>query len=84
MTGIFIRQSPLINFADILVCFIYECKGIGNHNAIIKTGSAYSDEIVIETAFELTKLDGKNILVGVPKQGDNMSMYSLSHNHNGY
>ena len=32
---------------------------------------------VIETAYELTKSDGKTILVGVPKKGDNISIYSL-------
>jgi S-(hydroxymethyl)glutathione dehydrogenase/alcohol dehydrogenase len=32
---------------------------------------------VIETAYELTKPDGKTILVGVPKKGDNISIYSL-------
>ena len=32
---------------------------------------------VIEMAYELTKPDGKTILVGVPKKGDNISIYSL-------
>ncbi len=32
---------------------------------------------VIETAYELTKPNGKTILVGVPKKGDNVSIYSL-------
>ena len=32
---------------------------------------------VIETAYELTHPDGKTILVGVPKKGDNISIYSL-------
>jgi S-(hydroxymethyl)glutathione dehydrogenase/alcohol dehydrogenase len=37
------------------------------------TGSAR----VIELAYELTHPDGKTILVGVPKKGDNISIYSL-------
>lgn len=32
---------------------------------------------VIELAYELTHLDGKTILVGVPKKGDNVSIYTL-------
>jgi S-(hydroxymethyl)glutathione dehydrogenase/alcohol dehydrogenase len=32
---------------------------------------------VIEHAYELTHPDGKTILVGVPKKGDNISIYSL-------
>jgi S-(hydroxymethyl)glutathione dehydrogenase/alcohol dehydrogenase len=32
---------------------------------------------VIEMAYELTHPDGKTILVGVPRKGDNISIYSL-------
>ena len=32
---------------------------------------------IIEQAYELTHPDGKTILVGVPKKGDNISIYSL-------
>ena len=32
---------------------------------------------VIEAAYELTHPDGKTILVGVPRKGDNISIYSL-------
>lgn len=32
---------------------------------------------VIEQAYELTHADGKTILVGVPKKGDNINIYSL-------
>ena len=32
---------------------------------------------VIEQAYELTHPDGKTILIGVPKKGDNISIYSL-------
>ncbi len=32
---------------------------------------------VIEMAYELTHADGKTILVGVPRKGDNISIYSL-------
>lgn len=37
------------------------------------TGSAR----VIEQAYELTHADGRTILVGVPRKGDNISIYSL-------
>lgn len=48
-------------------------------------GSAGADVVVdttgnarvIEQAYELTHADGKTILVGVPKKGDNISIYSL-------
>ena len=32
---------------------------------------------VIESAYDLTHADGKTILVGVPKKGDNISIYTL-------
>ena len=32
---------------------------------------------VIEQAYELTHPDGKTILVGVPRKGDNVSIYTL-------
>jgi S-(hydroxymethyl)glutathione dehydrogenase / alcohol dehydrogenase len=32
---------------------------------------------VIELAYELTHADGKTVLVGVPRKGDNISIYSL-------
>jgi S-(hydroxymethyl)glutathione dehydrogenase/alcohol dehydrogenase len=32
---------------------------------------------VIETAYELTQSEGRTILVGVPRKGDNISIYSL-------
>ena len=32
---------------------------------------------VIETAYELTHADGKTILVGVPRKGDNVNIYTL-------
>lgn len=41
--------------------------------AIDTTGNAR----VIELAYELTHRDGKTILVGVPRKGDNISIYSL-------
>lgn len=51
-------------------------KIVGNAGAdvvIDTTGSAR----VIEQAYDLTHADGKTILVGVPKKGDNISIYSL-------
>ena len=49
---------------------------VGNAGADVvvdTTGNAR----VIEQAYELTHADGKTILVGVPKKGDNISIYSL-------
>ena len=49
---------------------------VGNQGAdvvIDTTGNAR----VIESAYELTHPDGKTILVGVPRKGDNISIYSL-------
>src|SRR3989304_5158021 len=51
-------------------------KIVGNAGADVvvdTTGNAR----VIEQAYELTHADGKTILVGVPKRGDNISIYSL-------
>ena len=51
-------------------------KIVGNSGADVvveTTGKAR----VIETAYELTHADGKTILVGVPRKGDNISIYSL-------
>lgn len=47
--------------------------GAGADVVIDTTGIAR----VIEQAYELTQPDGKTILVGVPKKGDNISIYSL-------
>ena len=52
------------------------CKIIGEKGAdavIETTGSSR----VIETAYEMTHPYGKTILVGVPRKGDNISIYSL-------
>ena len=49
---------------------------VGQHGADVvvdTTGIAR----VIESAYELTHPDGKTILVGVPRKGDNISIYSL-------
>jgi S-(hydroxymethyl)glutathione dehydrogenase/alcohol dehydrogenase len=51
-------------------------KIVGNAGADVvvdTTGNAR----VIEQAYELTHADGKTILVGVPKKGDNVSIYTL-------
>ena len=60
---------------------------VSDLNAEIRkiVGSAGADVVVdttgnarvIEQAYELTHADGKTILVGVPKKGDNISIYSL-------
>jgi len=51
-------------------------KVLNNHDpdvVIETTGNSR----VIERAYELTHADGKTILVGVPKKGDNVSIYTL-------
>lgn len=47
--------------------------GAGADVVIETTGNAR----VIEQAYDLTHPDGKTILVGVPRKGDNISIYSL-------
>ena len=44
-------------------------------NALV--GSGDPDKRVIETAYELTHPDGRTILVGVPRKGDNVNIYTL-------
>ena len=60
---------------------------LDNNNKMIKdiVGSKGADVVVdttgiarvIECAYELTHPDGKTILVGVPRKGDNINIYSL-------
>lgn len=53
---------------------ILKIVGSGGADVIVETtGNAR----VIEQAYELTHADGKTILVGVPRKGDNISIYSL-------
>ena len=58
------------NVNDIILDFIGQ---MGADVVIETTGNSR----VIEQAYELTHPDGKTILVGVPKKGDNISIYSL-------
>jgi S-(hydroxymethyl)glutathione dehydrogenase/alcohol dehydrogenase len=53
---------------------IREIVGPGGADVIIETTG---NPRVIESAYELTQPKGKVILVGVPKKGDNVSIYSL-------
>ena len=48
--------------------------GVQGADVVIETTG---NSRVIEQAYELTHPDGKTILVGVPKKGDNISIYSL-------
>jgi S-(hydroxymethyl)glutathione dehydrogenase / alcohol dehydrogenase len=48
--------------------------GMGGADAVIETTG---NPRVIESAYELTHPDGKTILVGVPRKGDNVSIYTL-------
>jgi len=67
--------------------YIFNSRNIGDLTGDIRkiVGSAGADVViettgnprVIEQAYELTHPDGKTILVGVPKKGDNVSIYTL-------
>lgn len=58
---------------DLAVEILKIVGGAGADVIVDTTGNAR----VIEQAYELTHTDGKTILVGVPKKGDNISIYSL-------
>ncbi len=51
-------------------------KILGSDGADVVVDNTGNTEI-ISLAYELTRPDGKTILVGVPKAGDNISIYSL-------
>lgn len=61
-------------FTDVLGDAVRNIVGDGGVDVVIDTtGSAK----VIETAYDLTHPDGKTILVGVPRKGENVSIYTL-------
>ena len=53
---------------------ILDIVGVQGADVVIETTG---NSRVIEQAYNLTHPDGKTILVGVPKKGDNISIYSL-------
>jgi S-(hydroxymethyl)glutathione dehydrogenase / alcohol dehydrogenase len=53
---------------------IRDVVGAGGADVVVDTTGRAR---VIELAYELTHPDGKTILVGVPRKGDNISIYSL-------
>jgi S-(hydroxymethyl)glutathione dehydrogenase/alcohol dehydrogenase len=53
---------------------IREVVGTGGADVVVDTTGRAR---VIELAYDLTHADGKTILVGVPRKGDNISIYSL-------
>lgn len=53
---------------------VYKIVGDKGADVVIETTG---NSRVIETAYELTHPDGRTILVGVPRKGDNISIYSL-------
>ena len=53
---------------------IRDIVGVQGADVVIETTG---NSRVIEKAYELSHPDGKTILVGVPKKGDNISIYSL-------
>ena len=67
--------------------YVFNSKKIGDLTGEIRNvvGAAGADVViettgnsrVIELAYDLTHPDGKTILVGVPKKGDNVSIYTL-------
>ena len=59
---------------DALAAKIREIVGSGGADVVVDTtGNAR----VIEEAYNLTNADGRTILVGVPRKGDNASIYTL-------
>ena len=58
------------NVKDIILDIV----GVQGADVVIETTG---NSRVIEQAYNLTHPDGKTILVGVPKKGDNVSIYSL-------
>jgi S-(hydroxymethyl)glutathione dehydrogenase/alcohol dehydrogenase len=59
---------------DALAAKIREIVGAGGADVVVdSTGNAR----VIEEAYNLTHADGRTILVGVPRKGDNASIYTL-------
>jgi S-(hydroxymethyl)glutathione dehydrogenase/alcohol dehydrogenase len=59
---------------DALAAKIREIVGAGGADVVVDTtGNAR----VIEEAYNLTHADGRTILVGVPRKGDNASIYTL-------
>jgi S-(hydroxymethyl)glutathione dehydrogenase/alcohol dehydrogenase len=60
--------------SDALAGKIREIVGAGGADVVVDTtGNAR----VIEQAYDLTHADGRTILVGVPRKGDNVSIYTL-------
>ena len=57
-----------------LAAKIREVVGAGGADVVVDTTGRAR---VIEQAYDLTHADGKTILVGVPRKGDNISIYSL-------
>jgi S-(hydroxymethyl)glutathione dehydrogenase / alcohol dehydrogenase len=57
-----------------LAAKIREVVGAGGADVVVDTTGRAR---VIEQAYDLTQADGKTILVGVPRKGDNISIYSL-------
>jgi S-(hydroxymethyl)glutathione dehydrogenase/alcohol dehydrogenase len=57
-----------------LAAKIREVVGAGGADVVVDTTGRGR---VIEQAYDLTHADGKTILVGVPRKGDNISIYSL-------
>ena len=53
---------------------VREVVGSGGADVVVDTTGRAR---VIEQAYDLTHADGKTILVGVPRKGDNISIYSL-------
>jgi len=57
--------------------FIEKIKAIVGHSGPDVVIDTTGNSRVIEQAYELTHPDGRTILVGVPRKGDNVSIYTL-------
>jgi S-(hydroxymethyl)glutathione dehydrogenase / alcohol dehydrogenase len=87
IVGIDIRDSKLEMAKRFGCTHVFNAEKTPDMSAAVRdiVGDAGADVVidttgnarVIENAYELTHKDGKTILVGVPKKGDNISIYSL-------
>jgi len=85
--GVDIFENKLTMAKEYGVTHVFNSNNVGDLNSGIKdiVGDKGADVVidttgnarVIEKAYDLTHPDGKTILVGVPRKGDNISIYSL-------
>ena len=74
MGNFFGLTHAVVGGTDKVSDLILDIVGVQGADVVIETTG---NSRVIEKAYELTHPDGKTILVGVPKKGDNVNIYSL-------